>query len=144
MSLDRFKQAQDGVWPRPLEEIRAGRKTSHWMWYVFPQLRGLGRSATAQHYGLKDIEEARAYLDHPVLGPRLTEISRAMLAHAGTPPEDILGPVDSLKLRSCATLFLEAGGPREVFGALIDAFYQGTPCPETRQMLGADTDHHRK
>ena len=101
MSLERFVEAQARVWPAPLEEIRAGRKESHWMWFVFPQLRGLGRSATAQHYGLADLDEAKEYLAHDVLAPRLIEISRAMLAHEGNTPETILGPVDAMKLRSC-------------------------------------------
>ncbi|MBU3261384.1 DUF1810 domain-containing protein [Roseovarius sp. PS-C2] len=135
MSLERFTDAQARVWPRPLEEIRAGRKTSHWMWYVFPQLCGLGHSPTAQHYGIADLDEARAYLAHPVLGSRLSEISRAMLDHSGTPPEAILGPVDALKLRSCATLFAAAGND-PVFEQILDGFYDGNPCEATLAMLG--------
>lgn len=135
--LERFVEAQARVWPRPLEEIERGRKETHWMWFVFPQLRGLGRSAMAQRYGIADLDEARAYLAHPVLGARLKEIAHALLKHEGTPPEAILGPVDALKLRSCATLFAEAGGG-PVFAALLDAFYGGEPCPETLRLLGRE------
>lgn len=135
MSLERFTDAQARVWPRPLEEIRAGRKTSHWMWYIFPQLRGLGHSPTAQHYGIADLDEARAYLAHPVLGQRLIEIGHAMLEHTGTPPETILGPVDALKLRSCATLFQKAGED-PVFGQILDGFYDSKPCKATLAMTG--------
>lgn len=133
--LDRFVAAQAGVWPRPLEEIRAGQKRSHWMWFVFPQLRGLGRSAMAQHYGIADLAEARAYLAHPVLGPRLITISHAMLAHAGTPPEAILGGIDAIKLRSCATLFEQAGPPDAPFAALLAEFHDDARCPATQDML---------
>lgn len=135
MSLERFTEAQDRVWPAPREEIQRGRKDSHWMWFVFPQLKGLGRSATALHYGIDDLAEAEAYLDHPVLGPRLLEISRAMLSHAGTAPETILGPVDALKLRSSATLFEAAEGD-PVFADIIEAFYDGERCRKTLDLLG--------
>lgn len=135
MTLERFTEAQARVWPAPLEEIRAGAKRRHWMWFVWPQLRGLGRSQMAQHYGLADMAEARAFLAHAVLGPRVLSISDAMLEHAGRPPEAILGPVDALKLRSSATLF-EAAGGAPVFAGLLSAFYGGERCPKTRDMLG--------
>jgi len=138
--LSRFVDAQAQVWPAPLEEIRRGRKESHWMWFVFPQLRGLGRSQTAQYYGIEGREEARAYLDHPLLGPRLIETGQAMLAHAGTAPEVILGPVDARKLRSSATLFRVVGGKEGVFNGLLEAFYNGTPCAETVRMLNQAGD----
>jgi len=142
--LERFVSAQDRVWPAPLEEFRAGRKQSHWMWFVFPQLRGLGRSPTAQHYGIADMTEARAYLAHEVLGPRLIAIGKAMLTHEGTAPETILGPVDAMKLRSCATLFRMAGGSEKVFGALLDAFFDGQPCdPSCRILEGNAGDSER-
>ncbi|KZY42649.1 calpastatin [Roseovarius sp. HI0049] len=134
MSLERFTDAQERVWPVPLEEIRRGRKDSHWMWFVFPQLKGLGRSATALHYGIADRPEAEAYLADPVLGPRLVEISRAMLSHADTAPETILGPVDALKLRSSATLF-EAVGGDPVFAQMIEAFFDGQRCEKTLDLL---------
>ncbi len=135
MNLERFTEAQARVWPAPLEEIRRGRKESHWMWFVFPQLKGLGRSATAQHFGIEDRAEAEAYLSHATLGPRLVEITRAMLAHEELAPETVLGSVDALKLRSCATLF-EAVGDEWVFGRVIDAFYGGARCAETTRLLG--------
>jgi len=132
--LDRFVDAQARVWPAPLEEIRRGRKDSHWMWYVFPQLRGLGRSVTAQYYGIADLDEAMAYLSHDVLGPRLTAVFRAMLAHEGTAPEAVLGPVDAMKLRSCATLF-EAAGEGDLCARILAAFHGGARCVETLRML---------
>lgn len=138
MSLERFTEAQARIWPAPLDEIRAGRKTSHWMWFVFPQLKGLGRSPTALHYGIAGPDEAKAYLAHDVLGPRLIGISRAMLAHAGTAPETILGPVDAMKLRSCATLFRAAGGPEEVFGGVLNAFFDGQACEMSCKMIGTE------
>jgi len=132
--LERFTGAQARIWPAPLDEIRAGRKQTHWMWFVFPQLRGLGRSAMAERYGIADIIEARAYLGHPVLGPRLTDMCRAMLDHAGTAPETVLGPVDARKLRSCATLFETAGQGAEC-RRIIESFYAGAPCPATLERL---------
>ena len=134
MSLHRFTEAQARVWPRPLEEIRAGRKTSHWMWYIFPQMAGLGQSPMAQLYGIDGLAEARDYLAHPLLGPRLVEIAQAMLAHAGVAPETVLGPVDAMKLRSCATLFEAAGGDAG-FAGLLAAFYDGERCGETLRRL---------
>lgn len=134
MELDRFIEAQARVWPTPLEEIRAGRKVSHWMWFIWPQLRGLGRSPTAQHYGIEDLAEAQAYIAHPILGSRLIDISNAILAHEGTPPEAILGPVDAVKLRSSATLF-EAAGGNGCFARLLDVFYGGVRCETTWTML---------
>lgn len=134
MSLDRFIEAQERIWPAPLEEIQRGRKDSHWMWFVFPQLKGLGRSATALHYGIADRAEAEAYLEHPLLGARLIAISEAMLAHADMEPETVLGPVDALKLRSCATLF-EAAGGGDVFGRILDTFYGAKRCRDTLRLL---------
>jgi uncharacterized protein (DUF1810 family) len=135
MSLDRFVEAQEGSYATALSEIEAGRKRSHWMWYVWPQIRGLGHSPMAQHYGIADAEEARAYLAHPVLGPRLVEISRAMLAHKGRVAEDILGGIDALKLRSSATLFAAQPGADPVFGEILDAFYDG---PDDRTLALLD------
>lgn len=134
MSLERFIDAQARVWPAPLEEIQVGSKKSHWMWFIFPQLRGLGQSAMAQRYGLADLNEARAYMAHPVLGPRLIEITRAMLTHAGQRPEAVLGPVDAMKLRSCLTLFQAAGGGA-IFGEGLRVFYEGRPCEATLTMI---------
>ncbi|QUS37072.1 DUF1810 domain-containing protein [Falsirhodobacter algicola] len=129
MTLDRFVTAQDALWPAPLNEIRRGQKTGHWMWFVFPQIAGLGRSPTAQTYAIASLEEARAYLAHPVLGLRLHQAADAALAHRGRPAEAVFGAVDAMKLRSSATLFDRAGGGA-VFAALLDAFFDG-PDPLT-------------
>ena len=135
MTLARFHDAQAPVIDLALAELRRGRKTTHWMWFVFPQLRGLGRSPTARHYGIADLAEARAYLADPVLGPRLTAAAGAMLTHPDTPAETILGPVDAMKLRSSATLFRAAGGGPEQ-QALLDTFHGGVPCAATLAHLG--------
>lgn len=134
MDLGRFHNAQAAIWPAPLEELRAGRKASHWMWFVFPQLASLGRSGTAKFYGLADLAEARAYLADPLLRERLLAATRAMLAQAGQPAEAILGPVDALKLRSSMTLFERAGGEgHPEFAAVLAAFYDGQRCPVTQE-----------
>lgn len=135
--LSRFRDAQAETYDTALAELAAGAKTTHWMWFVFPQLRGLGRSATAQYYGLADLAEARAFLADPVLGPRLTLCARALLGHAGTAPEATLGPVDAMKLRSSATLFEAAGGGPE-FAALLDTFFGGRRCARTLELLAGD------
>jgi uncharacterized protein (DUF1810 family) len=135
--LERFLAAQEGVYDRALDELRAGRKTSHWMWFIFPQLRGLGRSETARFYGLDGVAEAQAYLAHPVLGARLVEAARAMLTQAGQRPEAVLGATDAMKLRSSATLFAAVPGADPVFARLIEVFYGGAACPLTRERLGA-------
>jgi uncharacterized protein (DUF1810 family) len=134
--LSRFHAAQAGVIDTALAELRAGRKRTHWMWFVFPQLKGLGRSATAEVYGIDGLDEARAYLADPVLSARLTAAARAMLGHAGRPAGAVLGPVDALKLRSSATLFRAAGGGPE-WAALLEAFHGGEACAETLRMLNA-------
>lgn len=133
--LSRFHKAlSGGVHQRALDEMRAWHKTSHWMWFIFPQLASLGQSDTARHYGIADLAEARDYLADPVLADRLRQAARAMLSNRGTRPETILGSVDALKLRSCATLFA-AAGEREVFQQILDEFYNGKPCPLTTQAL---------
>src|SRR5262245_16003157 len=103
--LDRFVQAQEGDYERALSEVRSGRKRSHWMWYIFPQYDGLGFSATTRRYSIKSVAEAKAYLAHPVLSARLTEISEAALAVEGRSALEVFGSPDDMKLRSCATLF---------------------------------------
>ena len=135
-NLQRFLTAQDdsGTWHRALSEIASGRKTSHWMWFVFPQLGALGRSASARFDGLEGAEEAAAYLSHPLLGPRLVQSMRAVLAVA-VEPETLLGPVDSMKLRSCATLFMSIAPARSEFSAIIDARYEGVPDLQTLALL---------
>ena len=135
-SLNRFKEAQTHAYDQALSEIRRGRKTGHWMWYVFPQLRGLGRSGTADYYGIVDLEEAKAYLDDPILGPRLTEISEALMQLEEKDAGRIFGYPDELKLRSCMTLF-EAASPRNdnVFSRVLDAFYNGERDGRTLELL---------
>ncbi len=138
--LSRFHAAQDGTYDGALRELRTGRKTGHWMWFIFPQLRGLGRSATAVHYGIADLGEARAYLADPLLGPRLAACVEALLDHTTATAEDILGPIDAMKLRSSATLFRAAGDARTVrlMQAVLDRFHAGQPCPLTLAALGDD------
>ncbi|MEU4242769.1 DUF1810 domain-containing protein [Actinoplanes sp. NPDC026619] len=130
--LERFVSAQDGVYPAALAEIRAGSKRSHWMWFIFPQLRGLGLSPVAQRYAISGLAEARAYLEHPVLGPRLIECSTALLAHDRTASE-IFGYPDDLKLCSSMTLFAQV--VKEPFIPVIEHFYDG-PDPRTLDLLG--------
>ena len=132
--LARFVTAQEGTYPRALAELRAGRKATHWMWFIFPQLKSLGRSGTAKLYGIADLAEASAYLAHPVLGPRLLDCTRALLAQPEDDPVAVMGPVDAMKLRSSATLF-RAAGARAEMQALLDRFYGGTPCPLTEAEL---------
>ena len=131
--LSRFHAAQDGTWETALAELEAGRKRGHWMWFVFPQLRGLGRSDMAWRYGIDGAGEARAFLADPVLRDRLARAARALLRHAGDDPGAILGPVDALKLRSSMTLF-EAVDPDGPWGAVLDAF-GGARCPRTQEGL---------
>ena len=129
--LDRFVAAQESVWAAVRRELGAGRKASHRMWFVFPQLRSLGRSGTAKLYGLADEGEAASYWRHPVLGPRLLECTRLVLATEGRTAHDIFGSPDDLKLRSCMTLF-EAVAPEEpAFRAVLDRFYRGETDPLT-------------
>ena len=125
MSLQRFVEAQDGVFPGALAELRAGRKRGHWMWFVFPQIAGLGSSPTAQRYAITSLDEARDYLAHPVLGPRLRESASALLDVEGRSAEQILGYPDDLKLRSSMTLFARAAGDPAVFEAVLDRYYDG-------------------
>jgi uncharacterized protein (DUF1810 family) len=135
--LQRFVDAQAGVYETALAEIRRGAKTSHWMWFVFPQLAGLGRSPTAQFYGLASLNEARSYLAHPLLGPRLTTCAQAVAAHAGRTAHAIFGSPDDLKLRSSLTLFDAADPSAAVFGAALDAVCGGVRDPATLSMIGA-------
>ena len=134
--LERFVTAQDRVWPEVVAELAAGRKRTHWMWFVFPQVAGLGSSAMAQRYAIGSLDEARAYLAHPMLGPRLREATRLMLRHAGTPAEAVLGGIDAIKLRSSMTLF-DAGDPHEAaFGRALDGFFGGERDARTLAVLG--------
>jgi uncharacterized protein (DUF1810 family) len=134
--LDRFVVAQEGVYEGVLGELRRGRKTSHWMWYVFPQLAGLGRSWTSQHYAIASLDEARAYLAHPVLGPRLRACAVLVAAAPARSAEEIFGGVDTLKLRSSMTLFHRAAPADAVFRQVLDRFYDGVADPRTDALLG--------
>jgi uncharacterized protein (DUF1810 family) len=122
-NLNRFVIAQESSFARALKEIKSGRKTSHWMWYIFPQMKGLGTSYNSTFYGISGREEAEAYITHPVVGPRLIEISRALLTHAEKPIEQILGHTDSLKLKSCMELFASLAGADPVFKEVLKRFY---------------------
>lgn len=137
--LDRFLMPQEMTHAKALMEMRSGMKVSHWMWWEFPQLRGLGKSKRAMDYGLKDLDEATRYLGHPVLGMRLLELSIAVMMHQGKTPEAIMGPVDALKLQSMATLFAAVPGAPDVFQDILTSFYAGMACPRTRALLEADT-----
>lgn len=136
-TLDRFLQAQARDYAQALAELVAGRKRSHWVWYVLPQLRGLGRSAMAREYGIADRQEAATYLAHPVLGPRLVECVQAMLRHAGRDATTILGEVDAMKFRSCLTLFAAVAPDEPVFAQALVAFYGGRQDEATLRLLGA-------
>jgi uncharacterized protein (DUF1810 family) len=133
--LSRFVQAQADTYADALGELRAGRKTSHWMWFVFPQIAGLGRSSMAQRYALGTIDEARAYLQHPVLGPRLLECADALLADHAHTAEQILGATDAMKLRSSMTLFAHAEPAEHRFRRVLDRYYSGLEDAETLRRL---------
>ncbi|MGE2835971.1 DUF1810 domain-containing protein [Mycobacterium sp. SMC-4] len=136
--LDRFVQAQDRAYATALGELRAGAKRSHWIWFIFPQVRGLGRSSTAQHYAIASLQEAKAYLDHPVLGPRLHECARTLVEHSGRSATDVLGSPDDLKVRSSMTLFSRAADNSDDaadFRAVLAAFYGGEEDPATLDLL---------
>ena len=125
--LTRFVAAQDagGTYESALRELRSGRKRSHWMWFVFPQVEGLGMSPTAQHFGVRGLAEAQAYVGHPVLGPRLVEAARALVDLPGHDPVAVLGSVDAMKLRSSMTLFEAADPDQPVYGEVLDRYYGG-------------------
>ena len=124
--LERFVRAQDGgVYEQALRELRAGDKRSHWMWFVFPQVGGLGRSPMAQRYAISGLPEAHAYLAHPVLGPRLVEASQALLELSGRDPVRVLGSTDAMKLRSSMTLFEAAAPDERVFGEVLERYFGG-------------------
>lgn len=138
--LQRFVAAQNagGVNDRAVGELRRGRKTSHWMWFVFPQVAGLGHSAMSQTYAISGIAEARAYLQHPVLGPRLRECAAIVAATVDRTAPQIFGDIDAQKLRSCMTLFQQAAGQESVFTEVLDRFFGGTPDPATAGLLAPE------
>jgi len=133
--MSRFVDAQAGVYGTVLAELRAGRKQTHWMWFIFPQLAALGRSPTAKFYGLAGLEEAREYLRHEVLGPRLRECTELVNAVTGRSAHEIFGTPDELKFRSCVTLFRLAGGG-EVFGEALRRYYGGMEDEATVRLAG--------
>lgn len=135
--LRRFVDAQSSVWPEVLAELHAGRKRTHWMWFVFPQLASLGRSETARFYGLAGLDDALAYWQHPVLGPRLREACAALRPWAHRSAHQVFGSPDDLKLRSCMTLFERAAPQEPLFGELLAQWYGGERDPLTLAALGA-------
>ena len=134
-NLSRFLDAQEDVYDRALAEIRSGRKRSHWIWYIFPQIEGLGFSSTSRLYAIKSIAEAKAYLGHSVLGPRLIECTEAVLGVEGRSAYDIFGSPDEMKLRSCSTLFASVSPAGSVFHKLLDKYFQGRGDEKTLRLL---------
>jgi uncharacterized protein (DUF1810 family) len=136
--LIRFVNAQDRVYTQVIAELTDGCKRTHWMWFIFPQLAGLGRSTMAQRYAIRDLDQARQYLADPILGARLRQVVGLMMAHKGKSALEILGPPDDLKFRSCLTLFREAAsdnGDRILFNEALDQFYDGKPDTRTLELL---------
>jgi uncharacterized protein (DUF1810 family) len=133
--LNRFVQAQEEVYPRALAELKLGRKRSHWMWFIFPQIDGLGYSSTARFYAIKSKDEAKAYLDHPLLGKRLMECAEALLKSEGKSAAEIFGHPDDLKLRSSVTLFASASAADSVFSRVLDHYFGGEPDRRTLELL---------
>jgi uncharacterized protein (DUF1810 family) len=133
--LQRFLDAQEGAYPVALAELQQGRKQSHWMWFIFPQLRGLGHSATAQYYALRDGEEAQAYAQHPQLGSRLLLLCATLLALPSANATHILGSPDDVKLRSSMTLFDAVCPAQPIFQQVLDKFFQGQPDAQTLRLL---------
>jgi uncharacterized protein (DUF1810 family) len=135
--LNRYLTAQDGVYDGAVEELRGGHKTGHWMWFIFPQIAGLGRSAMSQRYAIVSLDEAHAYVAHPVLGTRLRRCAEAVLSVRGRSAEEILGPIDAVKLRSSMTLFHRAAPEEPVFREVIDRYCGGRLDDATDALLGA-------
>jgi uncharacterized protein (DUF1810 family) len=137
-SLGRFRSAQQqgGIYERAFAELKAGAKRSHWMWFVFPQLAGLGHSEMSRTYAISSLEEARAYLADPVLGARLRDCAAALLEHDGAGAEQILGAIDALKLRSSMTLFVRADPAEPLFARVLDRYFGGAGDPATDALLG--------
>ena len=138
-NLQRFLEAQAMNYDDALAELKAGEKRSHWMWYVFPQYKGLGMSRMSQEYAIRSLDEARAYLEHPILGDRLLECSETVLSIDDYSAFDILGSPDDMKLRSCATLFAVVSPPDSLFMQILDRFYQGEKDRQTLDLLGIET-----
>jgi uncharacterized protein (DUF1810 family) len=135
-NLSRFIEAQEGSYNRALSEVKKGKKQSHWMWYIFPQIQSLGFSETSMFYAIKDIDEAAAFLEHPVLGSRLVEISKELLALQSNNPNKILGSPDDVKLQSSMTLFASLDNTDPVFQQVLDKFYDGAKDQKTLRIIG--------
>lgn len=135
--LNRFVEAQEGNYSAAIGELRAGQKRSHWMWYVFPQMAGLGHSSMSVRYAIRSEDEARAYLAHPVLGPRIIECAEAVLGIEDRSATEIMGSPDDLKLRSCATLFAHISPEGSVFHKILDKYYSSEPDRNTLRQLNA-------
>jgi uncharacterized protein (DUF1810 family) len=133
--LERFVAAQEGVYDGALRELRAGRKTGHWIWFIFPQLVGLGRSEMSRSYGIGSLDEARAYLGHPVLGPRLRECVGAVLATSGVTAQEIFGSLDAMKVCSSMTLFHRAAPDERSFAEMLERFFDGREDEATDALL---------
>ncbi|MFZ1994115.1 MAG: DUF1810 domain-containing protein [Solirubrobacteraceae bacterium] len=133
--LQRFVSAQEGVYESAIAELRAGRKTGHWMWFVFPQIAGLGMSAMSQRYAIASLAQARAYLEHPVLGPRIAECARILVEGGERSAEQIFGGIDAVKLRSSMTLFARATEDDSVYDAVLDQYFGGETDPQTDARL---------
>jgi uncharacterized protein (DUF1810 family) len=139
-NLNRFVRAQQDDYEQALAELRSGEKQTHWMWYIFPQIDGLAFSATSKHYAIKSLDEAKAYLNHPVLGPRLLECAEAVMGVEGRSAHEIFGSPDDVKLRSCATLFACVLPPGSVFDRLLEKYYRKQRDERTLQLLGIAPD----
>lgn len=134
LSLERFVEAQELMYPMALDEVRNGRKRGHWIWYIFPQLKGLGESYNSSYYGIDGIEEARAYLQHPVLGARLREITAVFLELVGKNAQEVFGHLDAMKVCSCMTLF-NVVSDDDLFQRVLDRYYNGVADDRTLEML---------
>jgi len=137
--LNRFLQAHEDNYERALSEIKRGQKRSHWMWYIFPQFDGLGFSTTSKRYSIKSVAQAKAYLSHPILGPRLTECVEAALSVEGRSAYEIFGSPDDMKLRSCATLFASVSPKSSIFDQLLEKFFQGERDDKTLRLLNVSS-----
>ena len=134
-NLDRFIEAQDPIYSRVITELKSGKKRTHWMWFIFPQVAGLGRSPTSQYYAIKSTDEAQQYLNHPVLGERLKECAEILLGIENRSAREVFGTPDDLKLRSSMTLFANISGPGSVFEEVLSKFFQGRQCQRTLAFL---------
>ena len=133
--LERFVTTQQPVYEEVIDELRRGRKTEHWMWFTFPQIAGLGHSPMSERYAIRSLEEARAYLAHPLLQARLRECTGLVLALTGSTPEDVFGRIDAMKLRSSMTLFQRAAPDEQIFRQVLDQWFGGTADPRTDALL---------